>query len=420
MRLSRVVAVGAISALLVGGADARALLGAEQGVAESAESETTQSRVDRFVASETDAIVETFASWMTAHEKTYATAEEQLRRMAIYADNKLFVQKHNAEHLDGQHGHWLAVNHLADLTRDEFSEMLGYNASLRTTVKRLTDPLTWEYANVDAPHEKDWVTDGAVTNVKNQGQCGSCWAFSTTGSVEGINFIKTGELVSVSEEELVSCSKTNGNAGCNGGLMDNALEWIVANKGIDSEQDWPYQPKEGRCGWFAKHFKKAVRIDGFADVPPNDEVALQKAVAMQPVSVAIEADHRSFQLYGGGVYDASDCGTSLDHGVLVVGYGVDDDATGHKHFWKVKNSWGDGWGEHGFIRLAKGGMGKAGQCGVASEPVYPTKDGDDSKSGSFSDGLAQIASEIKGQVTRAGREGSRLGAEDGRLNIATQ
>ena len=288
--------------------------------------------------------------------------------------------------------------------------MLGYDRSLRSAARKpRDDPSDWEYADVRAPPQKDWVREGAVTHVKNQGQCGSCWAFSTTGSVEGVHFIKTGELVSVSEEELVSCS-TKGNAGCNGGLMDNALDWIVRNGGIDSEADWPYNAEAGHCGWFARRFRRPVKIDGFVDVPPEDEAALEKAVAMQPVSVAIEADHRSFQLYAGGVYAADDCGTQLDHGVLVVGYGFDADSPGHKHFWKVKNSWGDAWGEDGFIRIAKGGKGPAGQCGVASEPVYPTKKDDAATEPSFWNDLADLAADFRTEMVAGGREGGGFAA----------
>jgi hypothetical protein len=155
---------------------------------------------------------------------------------------------------------------------------------------------------VTPPASVDWVKKGAVTDVKNQGQCGSCWAFSTTGAVEGINAITTGKLVAVSEEELVSCSH-NGNMGCSGGLMDNAFKWIVKNKGIDTEADWAYTAAAGKCGFMHKR-RRAVSIDGFKDVPAQDEVSLEKAVSVQPVAVAIEADHQSFQLYkvGGLLY----------------------------------------------------------------------------------------------------------------------
>ena len=312
-----------------------------------------------------------FAQWMAEHGKKYDTAEEEEKRMGIFAANKKFVERHNAEHAEGKHSHWVGLNHLADLTAEEFRNMLGYKREL-LDARPPVDPTTWEYASVTPPESVDWVEKGAVTPVKNQGQCGSCWAFSTTGAVEGVHQIKTGKLVAVSEEELVSCSH-NGNMGCNGGLMDNAFKWIIKNKGIDTEEDWKYTAKVGKCGFVHRH-RREVSITGFKDVPSEDEDSLEKAVAMQPVAVAIEADHQSFQLYKGGVYAAKDCGTSLDHGVLVVGYGMDPTIKGHKHFWKIKNSWGPGWGEEGFIRISKGGKshGKRGQCGVTMQASYPT------------------------------------------------
>ena len=315
-----------------------------------------------------------FDRWLATHGKAYACPKERAKRLAIFADNAEFVRVHNEAHAAGKKSHWLGLNHLADLTREEFKHMLGYDASKKRVESSSppVDAANWEYADVTPPETMDWVSRGAVTPVKNQGQCGSCWAFSTVGAVEGVVAVKTGDLISLSEQELVSCAKIGGNNGCKGGLMDNGFEWIVENRGVDDEEDWGYLAKDRRCNWFKKRRAKAASIDGFKDVPRNDEDALKKAVSQQPVAVAIEADHREFQLYSGGVFDG-ECGTNLDHGVLVVGYGYDGESAGHKHYWTVKNSWGAKWGEEGYIRIARGGMGPAGQCGVAMQASYPTK-----------------------------------------------
>ena len=210
----------------------------------------------------------------------------------------------------------------------------------------------------------DWTTKNAVTPVKNQQRCGSCWAFSTTGSVEGAYAIASGTLTSLSEQDLVSCDH-NGDQGCNGGLMDNAFKWIESN-GLCTEDDYPYTSGSGITGTCKTTCKPAVTITGFTDVPQQDETALQSALAQQPVSVAIEADKSAFQLYKSGVLDSASCGTKLDHGVLAVGYGTDS-ASG-KDYWKVKNSWGATWGESGYIRMVRG----KNMCGIAMSASYPT------------------------------------------------
>ena len=213
----------------------------------------------------------------------------------------------------------------------------------------------------------DWRTKGAVNPVKNQGQCGSCWSFSTTGSLEGAHFIKTGKLVSLSEQQFVDCDW--GDNGCNGGLMDNAFKYAEKNA-IALESEYPYTAKShGAFGCKSKEHPGTVKVSSYTDVAHSSSTALKTALAQQPVSVAIEADKPVFHQYTGGVITGSSCGTQLDHGVLAVGYGTDATAG---DYYIVKNSWTASWGEQGYVRI--GIADGLGVCGIQSQPSWPTTD----------------------------------------------
>ncbi|KAM0066868.1 putative peptidase C1A, papain, patatin-like phospholipase domain-containing protein [Helianthus debilis subsp. tardiflorus] len=238
------------------------------------------------------------------------------------------------------------------------------------------------------PESVDWRERGAVAPVKDQGACGGSWAFSTIGSVEAVHHITTGELITLSEQQLLDCD-TSYNKGCNGGDKDHAFAFILESGGIHAADDYPYTGKDEGCYALASKKKrkafwidgdeelpadhktrKAVCIDGYEGLPANDEQSLLKAVANQPVSVSIEAGSRDFQFYSGGIFTGK-CGTGLDHDVVVVGYGTE----AGKNYWLVRNSWGADWGEQGYVRIERNVIEKTGKCGIAMEALYPVKNG---------------------------------------------
>lgn len=295
-----------------------------------------------------------FNTFTSHFNKQYDENEYHLR-YNIFKGNVDIIDEHNK----GEHSWTMEVNEFADMPWHEFK-------SKHATYTPRNNLGIWvKDETVDCsvfPTELDWVEKGAVTPIKNQGQCGSCWSFSTTGAVEGAWFVKTGDLVSLSEQQLVDCSRSFGNNGCNGGLMDYGFDYIIEN-GICPESDYPYTATDGTCN---ECKVSPVSVSSFKDVAPNNENALQQAVFRQPVSVALEADQSLWQFYKEGVMD-SKCGTNLDHGVLVVGWGNRDG----KDFWKVKNSWGPSWGEDGYILLSRNLEDPRGQCGIAMQPSYP-------------------------------------------------
>ncbi|KAF3435449.1 hypothetical protein FNV43_RR22538 [Rhamnella rubrinervis] len=308
-----------------------------------------------------------YESWLVKHAKAYNALGETERRFEIFKDNLRFVDEHNKENRTYKVG----LNRFADLTNEEYRSMyLGAKMDRKGRLPGAKKSDRYAYSVGDQlPESVDWRERGAVASVKDQGQCGSCWAFSTVAAVEGINKIVTGELISLSEQELVDCDVSY-NQGCNGGLMDYAFQFIIKNGGIDTDEDYPYKARDESCDPNRKN-AHVVTIDGYEDVPENDEKSLKKAASYQPISVAIEAGGREFQLYQSGVFTGR-CGTQLDHGVVVVGYGTDNGVD----YWIVRNSWGSSWGENGYIRLERNVAGtKTGKCGIAIEPSYPTKKG---------------------------------------------
>ncbi|PIN06406.1 Cysteine proteinase Cathepsin F [Handroanthus impetiginosus] len=306
-------------------------------------------------------LINLFESWIDKHGKKYKGLEEKLRRFQIFKDNLKHIDERNKVISN----YWLGLNEFADMTHDEFKKTyLGLKTD--QLPKRNQSPEEFKYRDFEnLPNSVDWRKKGAVTRVKNQGSCGSCWAFSTVAAVEGINQIVTGNLTELSEQELIDCD-TAYNNGCNGGLMDYAFAYIASN-GLHKEEDYPYLMEEGTCEQ-NRDESESVTISGYHDVPANDEESLLKALANQPLSVGIEASGRDFQFYSGGVFDGH-CGTELDHGVAAVGYG----SSKGLNYIIVKNSWGPKWGEKGYIRMKRNTGKPAGMCGVNKMPSFPTK-----------------------------------------------
>ncbi|KAK7487825.1 hypothetical protein BaRGS_00020872 [Batillaria attramentaria] len=305
-----------------------------------------------------------WSEFKKAYRKSYSLTEEPVRR-AIWQYNLNLIQKHNLEADRGQHTYWLGMNHLGDMTTQEVVQKMN---GLRMNPNRTQGEMFQPPSNMGAlPKKVDWRDQGYVTPVKNQESCGSCWAFSTTGSLEGQTFKKTGKLVSLSEQNLVDCSKKEGNHGCQGGLMDYAFKYIQDNKGIDTEASYPYLGKNGVCNF--QPSTVGATDTGYVDIKRYSEEALQQAVAtVGPISIGIDASRPTFHLYKSGVYYDRECSsTRLDHGVLAVGYGEEGIIFGKK-YWLVKNSWGAEWGMQGYIMMERD---KDNACGVATQASYP-------------------------------------------------
>jgi len=296
-----------------------------------------------------------FTAFKLKYQKTYLGAEEGMRE-AIFNQNVAYINKHNSE----GHSYQLGMNQFGDLTNAEYQAM--FLRPMSRSANRTAE--VHAAGNEVDPASVDWRTSGYVTPIKDQGQCGSCWSFSSTGSIEGAHFKATGKLVSFSEQNLVDCSTKQGNQGCNGGLMDYAFEYVISNKGLDTEASYPYTARDGTCRYNAAN--SGGSISSYKDVQAGSETALESAVAtIGPISVAIDASHNSFQFYKTGVYNEPLCSSkNLDHGVLAVGYGTDSG----KDYWIVKNSWGTSWGDKGYIMMTRN---KRNQCGIATAASYP-------------------------------------------------
>nr|XP_019567519.1 PREDICTED: cathepsin L1-like [Rhinolophus sinicus] len=300
--------------------------------------------------------------WTETHGKLYNENEEGWRR-AVWEKNMKMIDLHNQEYSQGKQTFTMAMNAFGDMTNEEFRQVMnGLQHQKHRKGKVFQEPPLAEI-----PPSVDWREKGYVTPVKDQGQCGSCWAFSATGALEGQMFRKTGKLISLSEQNLVDCSRSQGNEGCDGGLMDNAFQYVKENRGLDSEESYPYHAKDESCKY--KPEFSAANDTGFVDIHKRERSLMKAVASVGPISVGIDASYSSFQFYKKGIYYEPKCSSEdLDHGVLVVGYGFEGGELDNNKYWIVKNSWGTEWGMDGYIKMAKD---RKNNCGIATAASYP-------------------------------------------------
>ena len=291
----------------------------------------------------------------------YKDTVEETYRYGIWTETLDMIEKHNKLADEGKETYSLGMNHLGDMTQEEIvSTLNGYNMKERSENSTDVFKPSPDFVPED---EVDWRTKGAVTPIKNQGQCGSCWAFSATGSLEGQHFLKVSKLVSLSEQNLIDCSKSEGNDGCRGGLMVSAFKYIIKNNGIDTEESYPYQAHNEKCR-FKKEDIGATEVSYKSIKKDSVNGVMEACSKVGPISAAMDASLRSFSFYKKGVYSDSKCSSKrLDHGVLVVGYGTED---GEDYF-LMKNSWGKRWGLDGYFMISR----KDNMCGISTDSSYP-------------------------------------------------
>jgi len=302
-----------------------------------------------------------FNLWRIKYNKTYEHKTNLTSQFSAWKKNREFINKHNEKSTDYE----LELNYFADIHWATWMHRKAYNSIMAEHTGKYEIPILDEdFDNIAIPDSVDWRDKNVVTPIKNQQQCGSCWAFSAVGSMEGQHALKTSQLISLSESQIVDCDVNGSDAGCNGGFMDGAFKYVIAQGGIDTEKSYPYNPEDNPCT-FNKSNVGAI-FSAYKDVKGGESGLKNAVAAIGPIAVGIDASSAQFQFYKSGVYYDSTCSsTMLDHGVLVVGYGTTQNGT---DYWIVKNSWGPNWGNKGYIYMSRN---RDNNCGIATQPSYP-------------------------------------------------
>ncbi|XP_045172428.2 procathepsin L-like [Mercenaria mercenaria] len=320
-----------------------------------------QTNLLSFVNSELD------QDWMLfkkTYNKTYVDANEEVRRRLYWEDTLQFIQEHNLKFDQGESTFTVGENDFADMAEDEFEKTYLRCLILPEVEEEYPEALT--EPDPEAPNQLDWRKRGFVSSVKNQGRCGSCWAFSALGALEGQQKKYHGGSVSdLSEQNLVDCAnKKYGNYGCEGGWMNNAYKYIKDNRGVDGEICYPYTAKDETCSY--KRCCKVAKNGGYGNVGKSDSSLQSSLAKVGPIAIAMDVNHRSFWSYKNGIYHEPNCTSKHPtHAMVAVGYG---ESSGGQ-YWIIKNSWGTDWGARGYLFAARN---KGDKCGISQYASYPT------------------------------------------------